>query len=69
MNNRKRTAGRRIQTIVCAPTIKRRNAVGKLVDVPNAEAGKLKQIRHLPVNNPKQALPALQDLAAAMVNA
>lgn len=45
---RKKTRGRNIQSIVCAPTLKRKNALGKEIEIPNPEAGKRKQILHRP---------------------
>ncbi len=43
-NNRKRTRGRKTQTIVVPKYIK--DAKGNLVKNPNKDAGKIKQIRH-----------------------
>jgi hypothetical protein len=44
MSNRKRTSGRKVQTIKCAETI-----VVKGKKVNNPEAGRLKQIKHMPL--------------------
>lgn len=45
MNNRKRTPGRKIQSIN-VPAMIKDSKTGKMVPNPRRDAGKLKQVRH-----------------------